>query len=130
MSIFSKMLPAGMQEFLSSGGINLESLFKLFSGKASPRKIAATLAPLITQVTPAIGDSLTYLEKKYDGQLVLSIYNTTDENDKRVTGFSVCRINSDNGHEFLENYAFNYLSHFVVDKMEESQAQKSLPPVS
>jgi hypothetical protein len=129
--MFAKLLPAGFQEFLGKSNINLESLFELFTGKASPRKIAATVTPLIAQVSPAIGDALEYLEKKYDGQLILGIYNTTDDTNKRVEGFSVCRINADNGQlEFLENYAFSYLPNFVVDKMEEAQAQKSLPPAA
>ncbi len=126
-----KLLPAGIQEFLGKSNISIEGLFELFTGKASPRKVAATVTPLIAQVSPALGDALEYLEKKYDGQLILGIYNTTDDKDKRVEGFSVCRIHPENGQlEFLENYSFSYLPHFVVDKMEESVAQKALPPAA
>jgi hypothetical protein len=122
-SILESVLPGKAKDFLKTGGINLEAIFGLLSGGATPRKVAQTVTPIVTSISPALGDSLEFLSKKYEGnQIMLQVYNTTDDDDKRVTGFSVVRLNPTNGQvEYLENYQFDYLPNFIVDKMEENK---------
>jgi hypothetical protein len=124
LNFLDSILPAKAKEFFKTGGINIESIFGLLNGGATPRKVAETVAPIVATITPALGDAIEHLTKKYQGeQVMLQIYNTSDEADQQVTGFSVVRINADSGQvDYLESYQFDYLPHFIVDKMEEAKA--------
>lgn len=125
MSIFAKFQAA--QGFFKEAGINLESLFDLFSGKTTPSKIAKTVTPLLIKVSPAIGNAIRHLESGSQEKRYLVISVEQDEAGRPLEALSECRINPNTGQiEFLHSIPFYQLATFITDKIEQAQAQAKL----
>jgi hypothetical protein len=125
MSIFTKIGEA--QKFFKEAGINLESIFDLFTGKASGKKIAQTVTPLLIKVSPAIGKAIDHLEAQHHDKCYLVISKEQDEQGRPLEALSVCKINVQSGQlEFLETIPFYQVANYITDKLENNNEQKLL----
>lgn len=120
MSIFSKF--AEVQKYFKEAGINLESMFDLLSGKATPVKIAQTVTPLLIKVSPAIGKAIDHLELQHQEKCYLVISKEQDEAGRPLEALSICKINSQSGQmEFLESIPFYQVATYITSKIEQAQ---------
>jgi hypothetical protein len=116
MSLISQFQAA--QKFLKEAGINLESIMDLFSGKATPRKIAQVLTPILIKVSPGIGHGMKHLEKEAGEKRYLVISLEHDQNNIETEAISVGRINEEGQMEVLETIPFYQMAKYIVDTME------------
>ncbi len=120
MSIFTKIGDA--QKFFKEAGINLESIFDLFTGKATGKKIAQTVTPLLIKISPAIGKAIDHLETQYADKCYLVISKEQDEQGRPLEALSVCKLNPHNGQiEFLETIPFYQVANYITDKLETNE---------
>ncbi len=128
MNLFQKFQE--LQKFFKDAGINIESLFDLFTGKATGKKIAQTVTPLLIKVSPAIGKAIDHLELQHQEKCYLVISKEQDEQGRPLEALSVCKINSQNGQlEFLESIPLYQVATYINTKIEQAQnlEQHQLP---
>jgi hypothetical protein len=115
-----------LQGFMKDANLDLGSIMGLMSGKADNKQIVSTINPLMTRLSPYVGNAIRYLEKKHQQPVFMIISMQLDQRGKEVETITICGQDEKQVMYPLENdVPLSQLAAYVMGILEQERQADS-----